>query len=376
MSLPNPRWPSTRFQPLERPELLRLLALLVISCGVASCNSPPGKEHSPERHLDDVVEKSAFEKAAARGQTDGLYYRLSSFEDSGSTDPRKTERQPEQPSGQASAALLPALAPADFPDSTLLAVLRRRLEDKWNKLGGSEESRSKEESARRRQASVQIIALSFLGESVDEDTDSTRQALDAAASESANETQRLLARAYAAYSGEATETGEGPHLVHSILKEHQDPNEADQAPAAAPFKVDRLSFAESIAGPGKFTPLNKTVAPGSEVLVYGEFHNFHSVEEVDENQDIFYRREFEASLSLFSEAGEQIDGLEFLPRKRGRQLTASRSELMNFWALYRIPTDLRTGRYKIAVDAQDLISSRSASAELWFELPQAAALGH
>jgi hypothetical protein len=163
--------------------------------------------------------------------------------------------------------------------------------------------------------------------------------------------------------------------VHSILKKHPDPKEADQTPAIAPFKVERLSFAESIAGPGKFTPLQKTVAPGSEVLVYGEFHNFHSVEEVDEHQEVFYRREFEASLSLLSEAGEEIDGLKFLPRKRGRQLTASRSELMNFWALYQIPTDLRKGRYKIAIQAQDLVGSCSASAELWFELPQAA-LGH
>jgi hypothetical protein len=277
-----------------------------------------------------------------------------------------------------SAALLPPLSAETFDNSELLAVLKRRLAEKWNNLdpaGENEESSNREPVEPRRKASVEIIALSFLGESVDADTDLTRQALEAATSESADETQRLIAQAYATHFGTARESGDAlTHLAHSTLKKGQDNEEAGTSPAVAPapFKIDRLSFAESISGPGNFTPLEEAVAPGREVLVYGEFRNFHSVKEIDQNQEVFYRRAFEATLSLFSEVGEEIDGLEFLPRKRGRQLTASRSELMNFWALYRIPAHLRAGRYKIAVNAQDLIGSSSASAELWFELRQAA----
>lgn len=369
MSRPDPRCFPSRLQPLEQSELLRLLAVVVISCGVASCKSSPREERAPERGLKELAESGSFENSAARNKDERLFNRLSiASEDRGSPERKTTVLPPEQPSEQTSAVLLPVLSPTEFCNSELLALLRQRLEEKWDALGDSTESGSPEESVLRAKASVEIIALSFLGELMEEEADSTLEALEVAASESASETQLLLAEAYAIYSGKVTGTEEASHLVHSTLKE-QAPEEVAPAPATVLFKVDRLSFAESITGPGQFTPLEKTLTPGGEVLIYGEFRDFQSVEEINKHQEVFYRREFAASLSLFSEAGEEIDGLEFLPRNRGRQLAASRAELMNFWALYKIPSDLKKGRYRIAVNAQDLISNCSAAAELWFDLP-------
>ncbi len=136
------------------------------------------------------------------------------------------------------------------------------------------------------------------------------------------------------------------------------------------FELVSVTFASRIDGPGDFVAMPaEAIQPGKEILVYGEFAGFRTIEQRTEAGDQpTHSRAFSASLRLQDAERNVLEELKFLPPSRGRQAVHDPGEAVNFWARYQIPDTLSAGRYQIVINAEDHLGGQSATAELSFEV--------
>jgi hypothetical protein len=276
--------------------------------------------------------------------------------------PAEGARATAQPAARALAGGARSEAPA--PRERLIEDLGSRLEVEWASLSGGVGSRGPDDlEARRRTASVDLIAFSFLraeGDGESEKILGEAAALVSAAD--ASNLERLLLAAYLMRKGEE-ETAR--RILAGVLSKDGSAASSLTEPVA-PFALEGLAFARQIRGPRNYIPLEKSdLVPSRKVLIYGEFQNFKTRRgDAKSKEGPTYLRAFSASLRLVAADGKERDRLDFLPPPLGRSESASEDEIMNFWAEYRIPADLEPGKYKIIVDGKDVIGEASASAHL------------
>jgi hypothetical protein len=370
-------------------------AILVALCA-ASCSTAPDISRQEIANDESGAELGAAGSPASRSserraavdplQTEGdpltknnVYFNLTpiSMPAGSSSSPREPESS--ETRGVANRAGSPArpLSPQalqSVPDAALVAELAHRRATEWAALaGGLGDTEAPGGDARRTTVARQVLALCFLRQDHGAGDDSVAEAIRAAHIESAGDDLRLLAAACSFHSGRTEEAAEalaGVALTAQDSKKIGRTNDAEPEESKLRFEVDGLSFARSIEGPGKFTPADSSdLIPGRQVLVYGEFRGFRSVKsEKRGNDPETYRRAFSASLHVVSSSGEEVDRLEFLPESRGMQMTASADDVMNFWARYRVPADLKPGSYKLTVDAKDILGKAESRAQIEFEI--------
>ncbi len=136
------------------------------------------------------------------------------------------------------------------------------------------------------------------------------------------------------------------------------------------FELVSVTFASRIDGPGDFVAMPAAaIQPGKDVLVYGEFSGFRTLESPAEaGAQPTHSRAFSANLRLENAEMNILEELKFLPPSRGRQVVDEPGEAVNFWARYEIPDDLDSGQYQIVITAEDHFGGQSAKAELSFEV--------
>ena len=230
----------------------------------------------------------------------------------------------------------------------------------------------------RIQAAVSLLALSFLAAEPGIDKKVLEEAVQASLGEAGAPEHRLIAAAYLQRCGM---TSDACRIVREFLSTSREAEATAQPLAgtsstedpaeAVPFQLSRLTFARSIEGPGQFVPAAPgDIHPGKTILIYGEFKNPRSVEQpaVDGNGGPGYYRSFSAYLRVYASTGEEVDHLEFLSKERGSHTSLRPDELVNFWARYRIPADLASGKYRLVVTARDHVGKSTASAELELSL--------
>lgn len=250
------------------------------------------------------------------------------------------------------------------PRERLIEDLGSRLEVEWASLSGGVGRRGPDDiEARRRTASVELIAFSFLrAEGNGESEKMLGEAAALVSSADSNDLERLLLAAYLVRKGEE-ETAR--RILAGVLREDGSTPPSVTEPGA-PFALEGLAFARSIRGPRNYVPLEKAgLMPSKKVLIYGEFQNFKTKRgDTKAKEGPTYMRAFSASLRLVAADGTERDRLDFLPPALGRSESSSEDEIMNFWAEYRIPADLEPGRYRIIVDGKDVVGEALASAHL------------
>jgi hypothetical protein len=260
---------------------------------------------------------------------------------------------------------------ARLPEDQLVAELTSRCAREWTLLAGGIGSPVAEHfDPRLEEAARRLVVVGLLrpGRAAGE-AEPLGGALAFAMAPERSIEQRLIAAAYLEGAGRSDEARALLANLWPAGPEEKARPEKDSPPAQASFAVEGLAFATSIEGPGIYTPAPASqIAPGSLVLVYGEFRGFRSVPQEEGPDGRSYARAFAASLSLLSSTGEEVDRLDFLPEARGRQLATDAVETVNFWARYRIPARLEPGKYRLVVEARDVLGGQSASGELKFDL--------
>jgi hypothetical protein len=258
----------------------------------------------------------------------------------------------------------------EIPDDQLIAELASRTAGEWTLLSGGIGGAAGGEAADPRAGEVarRLVLLGLLrpGGAAGE-AEPLGEALTFAMNAERSGEERLIAAAYLEGAGR---TAEARAIIADLWPGAAAPApSAAEAPAVDPFALQSLAFATSIEGPGKFTPAPASaIAPGSLVLIYGEFRGYRSVVEEEGPGGPSYARAFAATLRLLSDDEREIDRLDFLPEARGRQRAREAAEAVNFWARYRIPAQLEPGKYRIVIEARDVLGSASATGELELEI--------
>ena len=264
--------------------------------------------------------------------------------------------------GPAIQAAMPSLS--DAPEEALIWELSRRWECKWAEMERAGD-RINGDAVDRWSTLRDGLAIGLLRP--DHGADELIGSIATLASSmAAPDDLRLLAAAYLAHHG-------GMHAAKEAAAGVFEVTGADPSPLSAVgtvFRIEGLSFARSIEGPGKFIPASvDEIVPGRKALLYGELRGFRNEPEGLKGVGSTYRRSFSGLLRLLNGAGKEVDRLEFLPEARGLQRSQSEAEVTNFWAKYNLPADLSPDTYRIIIDANDLLGRSSATAELTFEVP-------
>jgi hypothetical protein len=248
-----------------------------------------------------------------------------------------------------------------FPDGSLIEELESRWSRQWSSLPGG--IGQVDEDPQREQLAKRLLAIGFLRPGSAEAPRSIEEALSYARATLREPEHKLMAAAFLESAGRREEAVE---LVAEVSGGIGAPG--TETALAERFRLENLAFARSIEGPGKFTVAEpEDLRAGKTVLVYGEFRNFRSV--LDSRGDTpVHHRAFAASLELLGESGEKVDRLDFLPEGRGYQAAAEQGAIVNFWARYRISPNLAPGKYRIVVEAKDLLGGAQSSSELTLEL--------
>jgi hypothetical protein len=256
---------------------------------------------------------------------------------------------------------------AGLLDEEIIGELASRYAREWTILSGGIGSPAKEEfDPRLEEAAKRLIIVGLLrpGRAAGE-AEPLGEALTFAMAAERSVEHRLIAAAYLEGAGR---TDEARAILQELWAGAPEDGKADPQ-AQSTFAVEGLAFATSIEGPGIYTPTPASqVAAGNMVLVYGEFRNFRSVPQAEGPEGPSYARAFSASLRLLSSTGAEIDRLDFLPEARGRQMAKDAVDNVNFWARYRIPARLESGKYTLVIEARDVLGGASASGELEFDL--------
>ncbi len=151
-------------------------------------------------------------------------------------------------------------------------------------------------------------------------------------------------------------------------------SDAARAPREGEFALLSVTIASEISGPGDYVPIrSKTFRPGQTVYLYGELTGFE--ERFDSDADAsLYTRSFSGSLSLLDPRRRTVDTLTFLTRDEDTSSSPGSQELVNFWARYRFPADLRDGTHEVHLIAHDLVGQQVARAILEVTIDPAAPL--
>jgi hypothetical protein len=254
----------------------------------------------------------------------------------------------------------------DSSYASLVEEIRKRLTTQWSALSGGLGETSAPDA--RTKLARRLVALTFLLEDRQAEDPHFEEALAYARAQDGEATGQLLV---AAYLSEAGRLEEARDLIRKLFGLDQGTRVI--APSE-PFVLSNVNLARSIEGPGQFVPAAPIdIAPGKAVLLYGEFENFLSIcEEPGDERESTYRRCFSASLKLISASGKEVDYLNFLPESRGVHVGSAPVEIVNFWARYRIPAALKSGKYTLVVEGKDVLGEKSASASLELEIPRSA----
>lgn len=225
------------------------------------------------------------------------------------------------------------------------------------------------------QAAAHLLAVTFLGEPRPTDLSCLRDAVALAGDPGSPRQYRLLAAACLERIGRPEDAqrivGEVYAPVRAapgtILPRALEPSEGERpAAGSGAFRLERVSFATRIEGPGQFTSADaEDLTPGATVYIYGEFRDAAAVLEQADTPG--YRRHFSGNLTLLDRGGRVLDTIEFLPRERGAHVSPRPDDLVNFWARFSVPADLSAGPYRVAIHATDVLAGTSAREELQFD---------
>ena len=314
-----------------------------------------GKAHPAA--LSAREEDGSPENASAKTEGGRVYF---DFKERGATDPSATASRALQ------AERLTLLA--ELEDEEIVGELASRYAREWTILSGGIGSPVPEDfDPRLEEAAKRLIVAGLLrqGRAAGE-AEPLGEALAFAMAPGRSAEHRLIAAAYLEGAGK---TDEARAIIQELCPGTPEEGAGSGSQPQLPFAVEGLAFATSIEGPGIYTPTPASqIAAGNMVLVYGEFRNFRSVPQEETPEGPTYARAFAASLRLLSSTGKEIDSLDFLPEARGRQRAKEAVDNVNFWARYRIPARLESGKYKVVIEARDVLGGASASGELEFEL--------
>lgn len=291
-------------------------------------------------------------------------------------------------SGESTASAPPGASPGD--DELLRGLLMRTLKQWDEHAGGYSDASTLTLQSQQQRLARDLVTLSFLSygrpldrarleaaamtlSSTGDRGDLMRAALTYQQLGKTRKSEEILQRLFEEASGGETEvTREVPDTT-----EEEDggpetvPHEAtaDEMPESA-FELVSVTFASRIDGPGDFVRMApEDLQPGKDILVYGEFAGFRTIESRAEPGDPpTHSRAFSARLHLQDAKNNVLDELGFLPPSRGRQSVHDPEEPVNFWARYEIPDDLAAGDYVIVISAEDRLGGQSATAELGFEV--------
>jgi hypothetical protein len=377
--------------------------MLLVSCGSTPEALPAGRpelrgteeeEAAGERSAEVAVDEREATPAAdpvagtepsprdpagsegpIRPQKDGLLYNLATDLNGrppageNGADGKSAARASRHEAGEAEVVRLPPLADGvgglgAYSEESLLTELDARFSAEWTALsGGIGNPGADVADPRRDEAARRLIALAAIRPP--EEPGPLTEALAYSMSDRRKMEHKLLAAAYLEMQGRGDEAR---RLVASVAGGA--PGALPVGPTPGAFHIAGLAFARTIDGPGKFTAAPPSqVAPGKTVLIYGEFRGFHNLlQEAEGGKEPVHRCAFAGSLRLISPAEEEIDRLEFLPEGRGLQEAPAAKEIVNFWARYRIPPNLKPGKHRIVVEGRDILAGSTASAEIEFDV--------
>lgn len=383
-----------------------ILAGFLVSCGAVPTapernreepSEPKASAPRSEREAMGAVTRALVSAGRAPREASPAAAAAGAAEEPPAPEPSAPEPPaPAPPAAAADAPEPPAAAdraPAVPPPPSDPAATRERVEELFGKLADEWEALHRILGGRGGDelrggalgTAARLIALSFLADGADLNRELLEDAVALAVDERSAPEYRLLAAAYLQKHGTRDEAARavsglclaaGESVVPAVGRSAAPSGEAPP-PEAGGFRLRKLSFAKKIDGPGRFDPADPGDAgPGKTLLVYGEFEDYRSLAETDPSTGaILFRRQFAASLQLIGPDGEELDRLEFLPKDRGIHTSPLAEDTINFWARYRIPATLRSGSYRIRIEAEDAIGGAKARGELHFEVGGEAGVG-